>query len=70
MKLHIVLTLALLTGVAVNAQENAKRLMQPHDVYLMKQVRQPKVSPDGQWILYTVSQVDSVKDKNISKLIS
>ncbi|MDA6302655.1 hypothetical protein OSK26_25000, partial [Escherichia coli] len=28
----------------------------------------PLVSPDGDWILYTVSKADSIKDKNISHL--
>ena len=50
------------------SQSISPKLMQPKDVYRMKQVRQPKVSPDGKWILYSLSQVDSAKDKNISKL--
>lgn len=68
MKLPVLLVFALMAGMVTKAQETPKRLIQPNDVNLMKQVRQPKVSPDGQWILYTVSQVDSIKDKNTGKL--
>jgi dipeptidyl aminopeptidase/acylaminoacyl peptidase len=50
------------------SQSVSPKMIQPNDVYRMKQVRQPKVSPDGKWILYSLSQVDSAKDKNFSKL--
>lgn len=53
---------------SVYAQTPVKRMLEPRDVLRMKQVRQPKVSPDGNWILYTVSRVDSTKDKNLGKL--
>lgn len=64
------LTVALFSFVVVggNSQSITPQMMQPKDVYRMKQVRQPKVSPDGKWVLYSLSQVDSSKDRNTSKL--
>lgn len=50
------------------SQTTAARYLLPSDVYKMKSIRNPKISPDGQWILYTVSKADSVKDKFVSKL--
>ncbi|MFZ9741951.1 MAG: prolyl oligopeptidase family serine peptidase [Chitinophagaceae bacterium] len=69
MKQTILLFLTSFMMVNVSAQTPAKRMLAPNDVLRMKQVRQPKVSPEGNWILYTVSRVDSAKDKNLGKLL-
>jgi dienelactone hydrolase len=68
MKQAIVSFLMCFVAFSVYAQTPVKRMLEPRDVLRMKQVRQPKVSPDGNWILYTVSRVDSTKDKNLGKL--
>jgi dipeptidyl aminopeptidase/acylaminoacyl peptidase len=49
-------------------QNVAKRLIRPEDIYRMKSVGSPKISPDGNWILYSVSKIDSAKDRSESKL--
>ena len=41
-----------------------KRPLAPADVWNLKRVADPQVSPDGKWVAYTVSTPDSVKDKN------
>lgn len=46
----------------------AQPFLQPKDLYKLQSIRSPKLSPDGQWILYSVSKADSVKDKFNSKL--
>ncbi|MFZ9660926.1 MAG: prolyl oligopeptidase family serine peptidase [Chitinophagaceae bacterium] len=46
----------------------AQRLLKPKDVYSIKNVANPKISPDGKWVLYSVSKADSTKDKYNSKL--
>lgn len=46
----------------------AQSFIQPKDLYKLQSIRTPKLSPDGQWILYSVSKADSVKDKFNSKL--
>ena len=48
------------------AQNSTKRSLQPSDVYLLKNIAEPQVSPDGKWVAYTVSTVDTAKDKRNS----
>ncbi|HSK14129.1 MAG TPA: hypothetical protein VK907_13005, partial [Phnomibacter sp.] len=42
--------------------QTGKRPMLPADLYKMPAVSDPQVSPDGQWVSYTLSIVDSIKD--------
>jgi len=42
----------------------APRGFQTSDLYRLKTVRDPRISPDGEWVAYTVSQPDSAKDKS------
>ena len=46
----------------------AQRPLRPSDVYRLKSVSAPAVSPDGQWIAYTLSSVDSANDKRNSDI--
>lgn len=41
----------------------AQRPIQPSDVYRLKNVSDPQLSPDGKWIAYVVNTPDSAKDK-------
>ena len=45
------------------AQTPVKRSLVPSDVYRLKTVGDAQVSPEGKWVAYTVSTVDTVKDK-------
>jgi dipeptidyl aminopeptidase/acylaminoacyl peptidase len=54
-----------LSSVAL-AQAPAKRPLQVADFYKIRTVGDPQRSPDGLWVAYTVSRVDSVKDRNDS----
>ncbi len=68
-----VCTLALVVGisfaaVAAAAQSPARHGMTLDDMQKLLGVAGPQVSPDGKWIAYTVSRVDTVEDKNISNL--
>ena len=47
---------------------NAQRWIRPNDVYRLSNISSPKISPEGNWILYAHSTVDSAKDKYQSKL--
>ena len=49
--------------VAIGQTATGKRPLQPSDVYRLKTVGDPQVSPEGSWVAYTVSSVDSAKDK-------
>jgi len=66
-KIISLLALVLIVELA-HTQTSAPRYMLPSDVYKMKSIRNPKISPDGQWILYIESKADSSKDKFVSKL--
>ena len=44
------------------------RAIGPNDIYRMSTVSNPKISPEGQWVLYSISKIDSAKDKFYSKL--
>lgn len=58
---------ALLVGSglgSVTAQTPAKRAVRVGDLYRLKSVDDPAISPDGQWVAYTVATADSAKDKS------
>jgi len=46
----------------------AKRPLKPADLYRLPSVSDPQISPDGKWVAYTLSTIDSVKDKHISSI--
>ena len=65
----IVLPLATTTAPFVAplaAQSPTRRAIVPADVYRIRTVSDPQLSPDGRWVAYTVSSVDSAKDRNVS----
>ncbi len=41
----------------------AQRAIQPTDIYRLKSVAEPQLSPDGKWVAYVISSPDSAKDK-------
>ena len=40
----------------------------PNAVYDISNLSSPLISPEGDWILYSVSKADAQKDKNVSQL--
>lgn len=48
--------------------QTAKRPMRPGDIYRLQTTGDANVSPEGQWIAYTVSTIDSAKDKRNSDI--
>lgn len=46
------------------AQAPAKRLIKVEDMHTFQDVRDPQISPDGQWVAYTVSSIDTKADKS------
>jgi len=50
------------------ATAQSPRPIRPSDIYRLKDVGSPRLSPDGAWIAYTVSTVDSSKDKSDSDI--
>src|SRR4051812_21238885 len=48
------------------AQAAPRRALRPTDIYQIKTVGDPQLSPDGAWVAYSVTTVDSAKDKSDS----
>src|SRR3982751_6922982 len=44
----------------------ASRLLKPEDISAIRDVDEPRLSPDGDWIAYVVKTADLEKDKQIS----
>ena len=53
---------------SATAQNTSLRNIGPNDIYRMSNISNPKISPEGNWVLYSVSKTDSAKDKFSSKL--
>jgi len=58
------LAAAFLAPASAFSQAKTKRGVRPDDIYRIRDVRDPHRSPDGKWVVYTVSAADSAKDKN------
>jgi dipeptidyl aminopeptidase/acylaminoacyl peptidase len=58
----LVAPLLLLVPVAL-ASAQATRTLRPDDLYSLKAVADPQLSPDGQWVAYTVSALDAKEDE-------
>ncbi|MFL6351236.1 MAG: prolyl oligopeptidase family serine peptidase [Bryobacteraceae bacterium] len=55
--------LFLCTFCSVLAESTAKRPLRLDDLYRLQEVSDPRCSPDGKWIAYSVSTVDREADK-------
>lgn len=60
MRKYFLLLIAVLFCCYSNAQ--SKRILVPSDVYRLQDVSAAQVSPDGNWVAYVVSTVDTTKD--------
>ncbi|MBN9381467.1 MAG: S9 family peptidase [Chitinophagaceae bacterium] len=48
--------------------QQAKRPLKPADIYRLPSIGDPQPSPDGKWIAYTLTTIDSIKDKRTSAI--
>jgi dipeptidyl aminopeptidase/acylaminoacyl peptidase len=46
----------------------AKRTLRPADLYRLPSISDPQPSPDGRWVSYTLTTIDSVKDNRNSDI--
>jgi hypothetical protein len=58
----------LLALAAPLAAQTVKRPLRSDDIYRLRDVRDPQRSPDGKWVAYTVSTVDTARDRNSSDI--
>ncbi len=63
MKKLLLLPLLMIALVALG-----QRPISPSDIYKIKSVSDPQVSPDGKWVAYVLSTPDSAKDKSDSDI--
>ena len=56
------------TGTTDSTATTAKRPMRPSDIYRLPTVADAQISPDGKWVSYTLTTVDSVKDRRSSSI--
>lgn len=59
---------ALAAAALTPAPSLAQRAIVPSDLLRLRTVGEPQVSPDGEWVAFTVSRVDSTKDKRDSDI--
>ncbi len=52
----------------LNAQTPPKRKLQPSDVYRLRSISDPQVAPEGKWVAYVLSTVDSAANKRNADL--
>jgi dipeptidyl aminopeptidase/acylaminoacyl peptidase len=53
---------------AAATDANGKRALAIADMYRVRTVSNLQMSPDGEWVMYTVAQLDSVRDRSESDL--
>src|SRR5579883_834180 len=58
------LGLALATLPLLSFSQTARRPIKLEDMHAFHDVRDPQISPDGQWVAYTVTTVDTAADKS------
>jgi dipeptidyl aminopeptidase/acylaminoacyl peptidase len=68
MKSRFGVVLGLVVASTAAAQAPAKRPVAVSDLFHLRSVRDPHISPDGQWVAYVVSTLDSAKDRSNSDL--
>lgn len=61
------LLLALIASFS-NTYSQTKRPLRPSDVFRLQNIGDPQISPEGNWVAYTLSSVDSVKNRRNSDL--
>jgi dipeptidyl aminopeptidase/acylaminoacyl peptidase len=64
----VLLLAAVAAPATAEAQSAVKRPLSANDIYRYRSVNDPQISPDGTWVAYSVSAVDSAKDKSDSDL--
>jgi len=58
----------IISGAAAQPAAPTKRPLAPSDVYRLQTISGLQVAPDGNWIAYVLSSVDSAKDKRNSDI--
>ena len=62
----IVLVALLVLPVAARSSQQEKRLFEVSDIFELKNVGDPRISPDGEWVAFTVSQMNADEDSSVA----
>src|SRR5690606_35254103 len=68
---RLVLVLALLAspGVVASAEaQDAPRPLEVEDLFRLRSVGSPRVSPEGRWVAYTVAKTDLEEDERETRI--
>src|SRR5262245_34942884 len=66
---HLRFSLFLIVALAsIICAQTARHPLRVDDIFRFRDVRDPQVSPDGQWVAYVVSTVDMKEDKSSSHI--
>jgi dipeptidyl aminopeptidase/acylaminoacyl peptidase len=60
--------LALLLLATPLSAQTGKRSIRADDIYRLRDVHDPQRSPDGKWVAYVVTSVDTARDRNTSDI--
>ena len=63
-RLIIVCACASALALQPSHAQGTRRPLRSNDLYHLRDVRDPQMSPDGAWVAYTVTTIDSAKDKS------
>ncbi len=67
-EVYTILLFGVLAAPKAIAQAPAQRKLATEDIYRLRAVSDPQVSPDGAWVAYTVTVPDTAEDKNDSDI--
>lgn len=68
MKIKLIFCIVLLSLVATATAQDSKRPIAIDDYFAMKSVRGMQISPDGEWIAYTVTTTNLKKDRSETRI--
>src|SRR5262245_16765551 len=68
MSRFVVSFLLVLFPAAIMADQPSKRPMTVEDLFKFKRVADPQISPDGQWVVYTLTTMDVAGNKSTTNL--
>jgi len=60
----MLLLLAVLLAAPAAASAPSTRTLRPDDIFALKEVGDPEVSPEGKWVAYTVTTMDAKEDES------
>jgi dipeptidyl aminopeptidase/acylaminoacyl peptidase len=67
-KKTVTLVLVMFACVLAFSAQTAKRPLKIDDLFAIKDIRDPQVSPDGNWVAYVLSTTDAKADKSSSDI--